>query len=481
MPFARSRMTRRHMLAGTGGVLGALALAACGQAMPADTGEMPEKAEEETKQTEEVPVAEKAAVGVKWISNDLSLVEPFYEKLLVPSFNENYPNIELNWVVDTYSKTMEQLRVQLPAGEAPDVFHNDGVFFAQYRDVGYARAITEYVQRDSGQLQGVRGPEFFTDEKQDVYGVSMGVGCAAFAYNTDIFDRFGINRLPAEGIDWNPGDGGTLLELASDITGKGQNEDPRIWGWFNNKQATFDILGMLLQNGTNFLTDDYRRSRAHEAEFIAVIQFLWDLEFKHRVAPNPDERADFNATIPENSGYHGPFAWQRSAMMNLGLGQSGSWGSPDPESLPIVAVQYIHGPANNKVPGGGRVVEMWGSTEVPDEAWEVMKFPLLDHEVQVGVFSILRDGLPANTNTWDDARLLELSGRPPREVEAYMAPLREGRGQYWQVNGVWLEWRSAFRGAMNRAWALEVTVEEAMQQASKESQAVLDEYYANQG
>ena len=124
---------------------------------------------------------------------------------------------------------------------------------------------------------------------------------------------------------------------------------------------------------------------------------------------------------------------------------------------------------------------MWGSTEVPDEAWEVMKFPLVDHEVQVGVFTILRDGLPANTNTWEDPRLLEKSGRPPREVEAYMAPLREGRGQYWQVNGVWLEWRSAFRVSMNRAWAQEVTVEEAMQQASKESQAVLDEYYANQG
>ena len=54
-------------------------------------------------------------------------------------------------------------------------------------------------------------PSFFSDEKQDVYGVCMGVGCSAFAYNTDIFDRMGINRLPAEGIDWNPGDGGTLL------------------------------------------------------------------------------------------------------------------------------------------------------------------------------------------------------------------------------------------------------------------------------
>ena len=480
MPFARNRMMRRHMLAGTGGVLGALALAACGAAVPTGDGDAPAAKEEEAPKAEEQKPMEKVTVSVRWISNDLTLVEPFYENLVVSRFYENYDNIELDWVGDTYRDTMSQLNTQLAAGDAPDVFHNDGVFFARNRDVGYIRSLTEYTKRDGAQLEGIRGPEFFSDEKQDVYGVSMGVGCAAFAYNTDIFDRYGINRLPAEGIDWNPGDGGTLLEIASDITAKGQNEDPRIWGWFNNKQATFDILGMLLQNGTNFLSDDYRRSRAHEAEFIDVIQFLWDLEFKHRVAPDPDERAEFNASIPEGTTYHGPFAWQRSAMMNLGLGQSGSWGSPEPEKLPIVAVQYIQGPANNKVPGGGRVVEMWGSTEVPDEAWEVMKFPLVDHEIQVGVFSILRDGLPANTNTWDDARLLEKSGRPPREVEAYMAPLKEGRGQYWQVNGVWLEWWRAFRGNMNRAWALEVTVEEAMQQASKESQAVLDEYYASQ-
>lgn len=480
MPFARSRMTRRHMLAGTGGVLGAIALAACGTAMPAESGEMPEKAEETAKAEEPAP-AEKVVVSVRWISNDLTLVEPFYENLVVARFYENYDNIELDWVGDTYRDTMSQLNTQLAAGDAPDVFHNDGVFFARNRDAGFARSLTEYTKRDAGQLEGIRGPEFFSDEKQDVYGVCMGVGCSAFAYNTDIFDRMGINRLPAEGIDWNPGDGGTLLEIASDITAKGENEDPKIWGFFNNKQITFDVLGMLLQNGTNFLSDDYRRSRIHEPEFVAVIQFLWDLEFKYRVSPNPDDIAEFNASIPEGSGYHGPFAWQRAAMMNLGLGQSGSWGSPEPEKLPIEAVQFINGPANSKVPGGGRVVEMWGSTEVPDEAWEVMKFPLVDHEVQVGVFTILRDGLPANTNTWEDPRLLEKSGRPPREVEAYMAPLKEGRGQYWQVNGVWLEWIRAFRGQQARAWAQEVTVEEAMREASNLAQAHLDEYYANQG
>ena len=166
---------------------------------------------------------------------------------------------------------------------------------------------------------------------------------------------------------------------------------------------------MLLQNGTNFLSDDYRRSRIHEPEFCRgdpVSCGTWSSSIGSRQIPTTLQ--SFNASIPEGSGYHGPFAWQRAAMMNLGLGQSGSLGFAGTgknylskrcsSSMVQPTARYL---------AVGRVVEMWGSTEVPDEAWEVMKFPLVDHEVQVGVFTILRDGLPANTNTWDDARLLE--------------------------------------------------------------------------
>ena len=94
------------MLAGTGGVLGAIALAACGTAMPAESGEMPEKAEEAAKAEEPAP-AEKVTVSVRWISNDLTLVEPFYENLVVARFYENYDNIELDWVGDTYPRHHE--------------------------------------------------------------------------------------------------------------------------------------------------------------------------------------------------------------------------------------------------------------------------------------------------------------------------------------------------------------------------------------
>ena len=58
-----------------------------------------------------------------------------------------------------------------------------------------------------------------------------------------------------------------------------------------------------------------------------------------------------------------------------------------------------------------------------------------------------------------------------------MATLREGKGYYWQVNGVWSAWISAYRTGQRAIWAGEVTVEEAMQQASKVAQAALDEYY----
>ena len=62
--------------------------------MPA---EEPKAEAEEPKQAEEAPVMETVTVRAGWISNDASVIEPFYGDLLVASFEEAHPNIKVNW------------------------------------------------------------------------------------------------------------------------------------------------------------------------------------------------------------------------------------------------------------------------------------------------------------------------------------------------------------------------------------------------
>ena len=478
MTMSKSHLTRRSVLAGIAGSVGIMAAAACAQGaatqMPAEEA----KAEaEEPKQAEQAPVMETVMVRAGWISNDASVIDPFYGDLLVASFEEAHPNIKVDWEGAPAREHHAKLATQLAANEAPDVFHSDGVRYALFRDSGYINDLAPFLQRDAGTLQGVIGPEFFRDPDGSTWGISSSIGGVASAYNTAHFDKFGVNRLPEGGINWNPTNGGEFLEIAQELTNRGSTEADPVWGFFNNKQITGDVLSLLVQNGTNFLSDDYRRSRIHEPEFMEVVEFLHNLEFKWQVSPDPEQVALLLEAIPEGQTYHAPFAFQRTAMMNLLMGQSGSWGGPDPESLPVVAVKFLSGPQNDKVPSGGRVMEHWGSTENPDEAWDLMRFFLTDKEVNIATFTVLKSGLPPNTTFWDDERLYVKSGRPPREIEAYMATLREGKGYYWQVNGVWSAWIGAYRTGQRAIWAGESTVEEAMQQASKEAQAALDEYY----
>ena len=143
-------------------------------------------------------------------------------------------------------------------------------------------------------LQGVIGPEFFRDPDGSTWGISSSIGGVATAYNTAHFDKFGVNRLPEGGLelesDWTAV---SSWKMAQELTNRGSTEADPVWGFFNNKQITGDVLSLLVQNGTNFLSDDYRRSRIHEPEFMEVVEFLHNLEFKWQVSPDPEAGSAF--------------------------------------------------------------------------------------------------------------------------------------------------------------------------------------------
>jgi ABC-type glycerol-3-phosphate transport system substrate-binding protein len=255
-------------------------------------------------------------------------------------------------------------------------------------------------------------------------------------------------------------------------------ETDQIWGFFNNKQVTADVLGFLGQNGATFLSEDHTKSTMHEPEFIEVIQFLWNLEFKWRVSPTADDVSAITENVEPGKAYHAPFAYQRTAMMNLLLGQESAWGSPQVEEMPIHAVPMVKGKVD-KVPAVGACFYLWSQTKVPDEGWELMKFYVTDDESQLGQYTINNYGLPVKRTVWDDSRLETEKSRPPRELDAYLEPLRSGAFFTFQINAVWLPYIRAFGAHRARAWNQEATVEEAMRDASKEVQALLDEYYAD--
>ena len=471
-------LSRRSLLWGSAAAsAGSVWLAAaCGQVAaptmePATEEEAPKAAEEAAK-----PMEAKTVTAL-FISNDQTAVDPFWGKTVVDRFQEQNPSITVDWSAPIYREVSDKVNTQLAAGAAPDVFHHGIVLYPQRRDAGHCFELTNYYKRDAADFEDVIAQDWGQDPDGTYWVTQINQITTATAYNKAIFDKYGLNP-PGGSLTWNPDDGGEFVDVAREITQRSSVETDQIWGFFNNKQVTADVLGFLGQNGATFLSEDHTKSTMHEPEFIEVIQFLWNLEFKWRVSPTADDVAAITENVEPGKAYHAPFAYQRTAMMNLLLGQESAWGSPQVEEMPIHAVPMVKGKVD-KVPAVGACFYLWSQTKVPDEGWELMKFYVTDDESQLGQYTINNYGLPVKRTVWDNSRLQTEKSRPPRELDAYLEPLRTGAFFTFQINAVWLPYIRAFGAHRARAWNQEATVEEAMRDASKEVQALLDEYYAD--
>lgn len=116
-----------------------------------------------------------------------------YEKIF-EKFNEQYPNIKVNYVAYDDDQYYSMLSTAIQSGEAPDLFATSGtkkVVFKNYVDMGACKPLDELVdfsnyteeQLSWGQIDGVTymSPAALGDD----YGVY---------YNKDIFDKYGLEE-----------------------------------------------------------------------------------------------------------------------------------------------------------------------------------------------------------------------------------------------------------------------------------------------
>ncbi len=476
MTEQRTLMTRRGLLAATGGMGSLAVLAACGQVQA--PAAMPE-ASDDAPQSDDMPQMEEATVSVNWVVNIAENAGAFEDLVLGP-FKELHPNITVNWQSLGYRNLMEKQVVELAAGSSPDILGPEPTRYPQYRDAGYVTDLTPFVQRDAAVLDDVVGIDWLQDPEGKLWTFPYGVLATIQIYNTAILDKFGINEPPKT---WNPSDGGELLETAQEITQRSSADQDPIWGFWSRNDSTTEVPTMLIQNGTNFVTDDYARFRLHEPEFIDVIQFLYDLEFKYRVKPTADDIGALNETIPEGQRRDSPFTQQRAAVYHTWFNAESAWNVPGVEELPVKARRFpahtVQSENSDAVGSYTPVQYMWSGTKSPDATWELMKFLSTDLEVQVGVTTLLNYGMPVVRAAWDDPRLAEQKARPPRELTPITEPIGEGNGFMTQLYPNYGEIRGVYLDHMRMVWNQEMTVPEAMQSAGKIMQAMIDEYYAN--
>lgn len=470
-----SSLSRRRFLAGATGLSAAALLAACGVAQaPTDAPEA-----DDAPKSEDMPKAEPATVNVRWIVNVAENAQAF-EDGVINRFREMHPDINLNYEGSPYRAHYDKMLAELAANEAIDILTPDPTRWIEWTDKGFVREVTDLYKRDQSQLGDTVALDWIIDPQGRFWSMPYTALGTIHIYNTSIFDKYGISEPPRQ---WNASDGGEYVDVAREITSRSSSEPDPIWGIYTGADYTTEMSTYIVQNGANFLSDDLRRATMHEPEFIEAIQFMYDLEFKYRVAPTADERAAFVETLGEGRHRDALFVHGRAAMNNTWFNAESGWTHPDVENLPMKAVPMLEsskgGPTSDKVAGWTAVQYMWSGAKHPDAVWEFMKFAMSDIEFGVAVTTLLNYGLSANAQAWDDPRLVATKTRPPREISAIATPLREGRGFITQIFPGWREHLGFFNEQKSLVWKQELTVEEAMQNASKHTQAVIDAYWAD--
>ncbi len=198
-------------------------------------------------------------------------------------FNKNYTEYEL--LIDPSNSDMAKVIVQSLAGVGPDLFTcYDGFSLSGYIKAGIAWDITDKlpglgIDIDNDVWNGAL-PTCMLNGR--VYGFVNNVAVDAIWYNKDIFDEYNI-PYPKGSWNWEE-----FISLAQKLTIKDENGKIKLFGFLSNWNCWQDIV---MQWGGSFYSKDGTICTIDSPESIAAIQFIHDLIYKYRVAPNPQEEA----------------------------------------------------------------------------------------------------------------------------------------------------------------------------------------------
>jgi len=180
-------------------------------------------------------------------------------------------------------------------------------------------------------------------------------------YNRALFEEKGV---PFPSADWTWED---FVETSIALTDvQGTPDD--VYGysfWFSG----FGMAPWYFNNDTHALTPDWKDSNMLDPKVAETLQYLKDLIWKHKVAPDPigwDEGAQFHAG---HQAMRGCGSWCRTAAKNAGFTDYG-----------LQLFPHNAGPLRTVVGMGGFGVTTL--SENPTEAWDVVKL-LVSYEQQL--------------------------------------------------------------------------------------------------
>ena len=274
--------TRRGILGGSVGVVGALALAACGGAIGGGGG----------------GGTSGGGGKVMWLVRSTPAENKGQEQAFEPLIKQKLPNVTVERSIVPSDQYIPKINSMAAANESLEIWGFGGNYY-DYWWRNLPQALDQYITADKWDVDSYFQPGLMDLYK--IHGKHYGLSQlttfgSVLAYNKDLFDKAGIKPPPS---DWNDTSWtmDKAIENAKALTKNFGKPD----GQYGMNLALWDRMTSLsyLYGGDTWVPEHYTEFIAQKTNFnsdanLQGHQLLWDLIYKHQVMPDPATTKSLN-------------------------------------------------------------------------------------------------------------------------------------------------------------------------------------------
>lgn len=222
--------------------------------------------------------------------------EPLMNEI-VAGFEQDYPEITVNSIVQPWDRRDEQVLTALAGGDAPEVLMATRQEIVQFADAGTIAPITQYVEQAGVDLDAYYeseiGSMWWNDELYSLPMPTAGGETNLSFYNKDLFERAGLDPESAPQT-WD-----ALSEAASALNVMADNGSIEVMGVDIGVSGTSFLAWLYCNNGTLY-SDDLKSVAFNSEQGIETLQWMMDFVAEHY--GDVQNHADFFANTTGESG-----------------------------------------------------------------------------------------------------------------------------------------------------------------------------------
>jgi multiple sugar transport system substrate-binding protein len=331
-------------------------------------------------------------------------------------FQAEHPGISVFYTPDP-DNAMEQMPLDMQAGNAADVFQGTCEFFPSWAEKGYVLDLREYVKRDvdpsviadwdPAQYQAL------FDAAGHEFGVPKYQGTLVLYYNKDLFDASGV---PYPTSAWNHDDYlSAMKQLTRDTDNDGRTD---VWG--SMIDINWDRLQVHINAWGGHVVDPADRTRCviDSPESLAALEWvrarMWD------------DKVMATFTDVNNIGTQLAFSQGKLAMV-----EDGSWGLKnilERADFRVGVAPLPAGPARRATLSTSDGFGIYSGTRHPEAAWELVKFLISEeYALAMAKANLLQPSRLSLVARWEEFVKEQYPKESAElELDAFAAPHREG-------------------------------------------------------